>query len=229
MQAPEIKALRKRLKLNQTDFGKKIGASLRSVQKYEKGDTKPSADVLLKLIDLNTNKAAQIENVQDSSGPIYNKNGNKYTELPDGTFDMVVKELPFRAYASFAETLETGRAYADFNTATFNVDQIGRGNYMAFIVKGDSMNGGRIDDTPDGAKVLGRELGRQHWKDGFLPTKYGWIILCKKNIFHKDIINLDKETGEITCHSRNESPEYADFKLNLNDVYQLFKVIKRIF
>src|SRR5690606_37251127 len=112
---------------------------------------------------------------------------------------------------------------------TFNVDRIGRGNYKAFIVKGDSMNGGKINDTPDGAKVLGRELGRHHWKDGFGDTQYGYIILCKKNIFHKDITNYNNETGEITCHSRNSSPEYSDFNISLNDCYQIFKVIKRIF
>lgn len=90
------------------------------------------------------------------------------------------------------------------------------------------MNGGGIDDTPDKAKVLGRELQKHHWKDGFNHTKYGWIILCKQNIFHKDITDMDAQ-GNITLHSRNPSPEYSDFQLNLNNVYQIFKVIKRIF
>ncbi len=30
------------------------------------------------------------------------------------------------------------------------------------------------------------------------------------------------ETGEITCHSWNRDPEYADFRINLSDVIQLF-------
>jgi len=29
--------------------------------------------------------------------------------------------------------------------------------------------------------------------------------------------------------SRNTSPEYSDFTINLNNVYQIFKVIKRTF
>jgi hypothetical protein len=65
--------------------------------------------------------------------------------------------------------------------------------------------------------------------DGFNPTLYGWIILSKHNVFHKDIIGLDKENGTIICHSRNKSPEYSDFELDLNEVYQIFKVIKRTF
>ena len=58
----DIKAIRKGLNLNQTDFGQLIGASLRSVQMYEKGFTKPSADVLMKLLELDTHTNTPINN-----------------------------------------------------------------------------------------------------------------------------------------------------------------------
>ena len=166
-----------------------------------------------------------------SSGQDYidTKNGLRYKPLENGQYDVEIPVIPFSAYASYLESLETGTVIQDLETAVFKVDRIGHGTYRAFIVRGDSMNGGGIDDTKDGATVLGRELGKHHWKDGFYPTDYGWIILSRKNIFHKDITALDPETGNITCHSRNPSPEYADFELNLNEVYQLFKVIKRTF
>ncbi len=158
-----------------------------------------------------------------------NSNGNKFKELQDGSFDMIVELIPFNAYASYLETLEDNNSVnEEFDSTVFNVDQYGKGNYKAFIVKGDSMNGGAINDTLDKAKVLGRELGRHHWKDGFRSAEYGWIIIAKQNIFHKDIIDFNSETGDITLHSRNNSPEYADFQINLNDVYQIFKVIKRL-
>jgi len=226
-----IKALRKKLKLNQTDFGIKVGASLRSVQMWEKGKAQPSADKLIRILKLNSQTYAYNDNneiKEPSKEYITNSNGNHFTELPDGTYDIVVKELPFLAYASYLETLEQGEVFEDFKTTTFNVDKYGLGHYMAFTIKGDSMNGGKIDDTPDAAKVLGRELNRQHWPDGFRNTRYGWIILCKQNIFHKDIIGLDK-MGNITLHSRNPSPEYADFEINLNNVKQIFKIIKRTY
>ena len=165
----------------------------------------------------------------EKSKLIHNKNGNSYREIRDGVYNIEAEVIPFEAYASYAESLETGTVEEDFDTEIFRVDRIGRGNYKAFIVKGDSMNGGGIDDTKDGATVLARELGRQHWKDGFNDTEYGWIILCKENIFHKDIVDYDSETGDITLHSRNKSPEYSDFTINLNDCYQIFKVIKRTF
>ena len=127
------------------------------------------------------------------------------------------------------EGIENIKTVQDLKIEEFAVDQYGKGNYKAFKALGDSMNGGGIDDTKDGATVLARELGRQHWKDGFNDTEYGWIILCKENIFHKDIVDYDSETGDITLHSRNKSPEYSDFTINLNDCYQIFKVIKRTF
>jgi len=158
-----------------------------------------------------------------------NSNGNKFVEKEDGTFNITVDLIPFEAYATYCESLEDATEVVDFEEVTFNVGQFGKGNYKAFTVKGDSMNGGMLNDTPDNTLVLARELGRQHWMDGFKKNDYGWIILSKHNIFHKDITGLDKESGSIICHSRNKSPEYSDFEINLNDVYQIFKVIKRTF
>lgn len=133
MSPSEIKALRKKLNLNQTDFGKKIGASLRSVQNYEKGNAQPSADKLMKLIELERDLGYNTKELVHESGDKYilNKNGNKYKAMPDGTFDVQVKELPFSAYASFVETLECGHVDEDLSTTIFNVDHVGLGHYIA--------------------------------------------------------------------------------------------------
>tara|TARA_R110002051_G_scaffold224048_1_gene287243 strand:- start:4468 stop:5229 length:762 start_codon:yes stop_codon:yes gene_type:complete len=159
-----------------------------------------------------------------------NSNGNTFTENEDGTYTIKVPFVPFDAYASYLEIIESEVSkIQDWEKVSFNVEKYALGNYLGFKTKGDSMNGGLIDDTPDKALILGRELGRQHWLDGFNATKHGWIIISKYNIMHKDIIGLNKENGTIKCHSRNPSPEFSDFDLKLNDVYQIFKVIKRTF
>lgn len=223
MNPSEIKALRKSLKLNQTEFGEKIGASLRTIQTWEKGDAQPSAQKLMALIALSEG----ISVLEPKTEYLTNTNGNQFYEKSPGNLYVRVPLLPFEAYASYAETLEVGKPIKDLDVEEFAVDQYGKGNYMAFKVRGDSMNDGKLYDTPNGATLLGRELGRHHWMDGFNPNALGWVILCKQNIFHKDIVDFNKETGEITCHSRNSSPEYSDFTLHLNDVYQIFKVIKQ--
>lgn len=219
----DVKKIRKEMGLTQKEFADEFGISHSIVQKWEYGNRIPGNSVQKIIMDA--------YKVRTGSKPetIETKSGNKYVELPDGTYDVEVELIPFSAYASYVESYETGNADMDFGSVVFNVDHAGKGNYKAFIVKGDSMNGGKIDDTKDGAKVLGRELQKHHWQNGFHKTDYGWIILSTDNIFHKDIIGFDKETGTITCHSRNPSPEYSDFKLKLDDCYQIFKVIKRIF
>ena len=220
--------LKTRKKLTNTDLGKIIG---------KKGEAFRMSVVRKSLSELEKSKLSELfENTQNQTilepEQVYffeNKNGNQFYEKASGSIYVKVPLLPFEAFASYAETLEVGKPIKDLEIEEFAVDQYGKGNYMAFKVRGDSMNGGSIEDTPDGAKVLARELGRQHWKDGFNDTEYGWIILCKENIFHKDIVAYDAETGDITLHSRNKSPEYSDFTINLNDCYQIFKVIKRTF
>ncbi|WP_341217068.1 helix-turn-helix domain-containing protein [uncultured Wocania sp.] len=233
-----FKKVRKELNLTQKEFADALGIKQGSLSDIERGKTNDLSNSVKTIVKEKFNvKIDYLYNLSDDifnkvlnePDPIYNTNGNKYIELGDDTYDVEVPLIPFAAYASFLESLEVGTVSEDFETMTFNVDRVGRGNYKAFVVKGDSMNNGKINDTPDGAKVLGRELGRHHWKDGFRPTDYGWIIMCNKNIFHKDILKLNYETGEITCHSRNKSPEYSDFNLSLNDCYHIYKVIKRIF
>lgn len=186
-------------------------------------------DVYLSAIEaaLNISKDVDSNKKSNISNDLLNTNGNKFSEKPDGSFDIEVSLIPFEAYASYLVSVEEATVHQDFERVVFNVDRYGRGHYQAFKINGNSMNGGSINDVPDGALVLGRELGRHLWKDGFRPADHGFVILSKENIFHKDIIDFDTETGDITCHSRNKSPEYTDFKLNLNDVYQIFRVIKR--
>jgi transcriptional regulator with XRE-family HTH domain len=230
MTGQELKNLREKAGLKQVDLAQLVGMHKNTIYGYENSEMVPEkkAPILQNALEeVITKKGLSAENGEEE--PIYNKNGNGFIQRSDGTFDIKIELIPFEAFASYLESVEAGTVEQDFETTSFNVDKYGSGNYKAFRIKGDSMNGGLIDDTKDGAKVLGRELGRHHWKDGFYPTEYGWIILSKQNIFHKDIIDYDPNTGNITCHSRNPSPEYGDFKLNLNDVYQIFKVIKRTF
>ena len=157
------------------------------------------------------------------------KNGLTFTEMDNGQFTVAVPLIPFEAYAQYVSEQWDADFVHDYEEVTFIVDKVGFGNYRAFKVKGDSMDGGRILDTQDGAIVLARELQKHHWNDGFKENDYGWILVTQHNILFKDIVGFDREAGEITCHSRNPSPEYSDFQLSLNEVHQIFKVIKRTF
>lgn len=189
-------------------------------------------DYVTNYVDKTPNNTKQVVvNEDPAKYSITNKSGNVFKELSDGSYSIQVKVVPFSAYAKYVSEYSNTDAelFGEWENITFIVDKVGRGNYLGFRVNGDSMNGGNIDDTPDKAIVLSRELGRQHWKDGFKPTKHGWIIVTKDNILFKDILGINYEKGSILCHSRNTSPEYCDFEYPMNDVKQIFKVIKRTF
>jgi transcriptional regulator with XRE-family HTH domain len=229
----DLKNLREKKGLTQEQLGIKLGKSMRTVITWEKSNalSKSQINQINAVFDNKSEEISQQKKstIEPKPDIITNTNGNKFVQKEDGTYNVTVKLVPFDAYSSYVETLEDVSIVHEWEEVTFNVDQYGRGNYEAFRTKNDSMNGGRIDDTPSKSLVLARELNRQLWLDGFNHSQYGWIVVCKKSLMHKDITHLDKENGTITCHSRNGSPEYSDFELKLNDVYRIFKVIKRTF
>jgi hypothetical protein len=165
----------------------------------------------------------------DSQEPeiLKNSNGNKYFVYPDGTIRIEVIKIPFSAHASYIECYNDEVVLKEeFSTITFKVDHIGRGNYVGFESIGESMWNGGGYDTPSGADMLGREVGRHLWCNGFHNTKYGFVIISKEGIWHKDITCLH-DNGNLTLSSRN--PTSKPFDYPINDILQVFHVIKRSF
>jgi len=213
------------------EIHRSTGAGKGNISNYIKNRVSVSNNFLEKMaksynINLEKLSAELTDNENQSFTP---KNGLTFKETDSGHFTVAVPLIPFEAHAQYIAEQWDANFVHNYEEVTFIVDKVGFGNYRAFKIKGDSMDGGRILDTQDGAIVLARELQKHHWNDGFRPTDYGWILVTQHNILFKDIISADLETGEITCHSRNPSPEYSDFKLSLNEIYQIFKVIKRTF
>ncbi|WP_264521168.1 helix-turn-helix domain containing protein [Flavobacterium sp. N1994] len=158
---------------------------------------------------------------------LINSHGNKFLIYPDGVIKIEVLKVPFKAYASYVENyFDEVKLKEDFSTITFRVDHIGRGNYLAFESVGDSMWNEGGYDTPSGADLLGREISKANWKDGFHKTKYGFVIISKTGMFHKDINKIDNN-GCLILTSRN--PLTKPFSYPLNDITQIFHVIKRSF
>lgn len=156
--------------------------------------------------------------------------GIKYFELSDNKYRMRVQLVPFNAYARYinesCNPIQQERE--EWDEVEFIVDKIGHGNYMAFEIKGDSMDDDSRRSFVQGDLVLARELDRIHWKDGIRYNQYPfWIIVLKNTILCKEVIAHNTETGEITCHSLNPSPEYADFTVNINEVCRLFNIVQK--
>lgn len=179
--------------------------------------------------DLLENSNAKPIVINEPKEQIPNKNGNVFEELGEGKYKIFVKKVPVKAFGSYLSDFQDAEFYEELKQVSFTVDHIGRGNYICFEVEGNSMDGGSINDAPEGAELLCRELGRHHWKDGFYDSIYGWVIVHKDTVVYKDIKDFNLETGDIVCSSRSGLPQHPDFTINLNDVRQIWKVIKRSF
>jgi DNA-binding XRE family transcriptional regulator len=232
----ELLKIRTKLGKTQEEFALLAGVSPRTVQNWEAGKAIPKSKhaFLRGLLEKNnteysSNNSTTFNVINEPSEIYHNTNGNKFIELKNGKFKIIVKKVPVKAFGSYLSDFQNVEFIEDLEEVSFTVDHIGKGKYMCFEVEGDSMNGGNLNDSPDGAELLCRELGKQHWKDGFRDSLYGWVIVHKQTVLFKDIISMNFETGDIICHSRSGLPNHSDFTINLNDVHQILKVIKRTF
>lgn len=160
---------------------------------------------------------------------VESSNSAQFFDLKNGKYRMNVPLVPFFAYGKFANEADSLEPDNEgWGNESFEVDSIVRGKYFAFEVKGDSMDDGSRNSFEEGDRVLARELSHTHWKDGVRYKKYPyWVIVFDSSVLIKQIIDHNTETGEITCHSLNKSPEYCDFKLSLNKVRKLYNVVQK--
>ncbi|MDU1904665.1 MAG: S24 family peptidase [Dysgonomonas sp.] len=133
--------------------------------------------------------------------------------------------VPVSAQAGYPQ------GYGDFGyieslpTVPVIVDKFYHGNYRVFEVNGDSMDDGSRHSIFDKDKILCREVRRELWKNKLHIKDWFFVIVHRtEGVTVKQIIEHDVETGEIVCHPLN--PLFENFALNLDDVVELYNVIK---
>lgn len=145
----------------------------------------------------------------------------KHYDTPDG----IIKAPLIGQYANGGYLRGySDPVYLEEQPSFFSTRAHSGGHYVAFEVKGDSMNNGTVNAICEGDILLGRELQRHHWGSKLHVPKVFIIVHRTEGITVKEIISHDVETGRIVCHSWNEDPEYENFALNLQDVVQLFYI-----
>lgn len=110
-------------------------------------------------------------------------------------------------------------------TVDFTPDREMTGNYVAFEVKGDSMDDGTVYSYLEGMIVICREVEPYLYKENKLHiNKRDFVIVHTDGVLIKRITEHDVENHTITIHSLN--PEYKDRVLDLADVKQIFSVVE---
>lgn len=107
----------------------------------------------------------------------------------------------------------------------FTPDREMTGNYLAFEVKGDSMDDGSKESYVEGEIVICREVEREFWRDSRLfINKRDFVIVHKDGILIKRITEHDLDRHTITIHSLN--PMYQDRVVDLAEVMQIFSIVE---
>lgn len=137
---------------------------------------------------------------------------------------MMIPVVSQLAYAGYLGGYGDREYISSLPTIPYLVDNA-REKYIAFEVKGDSMD----DDTPDAYKsgdiLICKQLELSLYKDSPLPyKKKDFVIVHKNGILIKRIIDHDLKRHTITIHSLSDDPTYMDRVLDLADVRQMFTV-----
>ena len=132
------------------------------------------------------------------------------------------------AYAGYLSGFGDPEYLEELPIIPFPVDSLPKGNYLAFEVKGDSMDNGLLESYPNRSQVLAREVQKHHWQNKLHINQWKAFVIVHRTegILLKRIINHNTETGILTLHSLNDM--YEDFEVSLDDCVQLFNVVKRI-
>ncbi|NDI99580.1 helix-turn-helix transcriptional regulator [Flavobacterium sp. LaA7.5] len=228
----EIKQHREKLGLTQKELADLIGASRETIINYEKGRPIPKSksEILHKVLEPDGvyHLSVAHNNVKPLSEDFENKNGNKFIELPNGQYYMLMPLAEFKIQAGFLSSYQDTDFLMDLGQHGILVDKPLQGRYVAFRVNGDSMDDGSNHAITRNSIVSTRELQRHHWVDKLRYRDFPyWVIYTtqSKMPLLKEIVEHNTEEGYIMCHSLNDSPEFTDFKLHLNDVQALFYVI----
>ncbi|MDR0825214.1 MAG: XRE family transcriptional regulator [Prevotella sp.] len=221
------------------DFANTLDEKPNTTSNWISGNRKIGLEVIEKILArlpqinsswLLSGEGSMMKTDSDKEEPyLVTKAGVKYFQLPNGKYLMRVPFVPVKAYAKYIDEYRDAEYSAPLDEYNFIVDQIGHGRYMAFEIKGDSMDDDTRRSLGNGDIVLGRELGAEHWRDKLHTNDYpNWIIVLDNTILCKQIIHQDVEKATIVCHSLNPSPEYSDFELNFKDIRYMFNIIQRV-
>lgn len=208
MTGKDIRNQREKLGLTQIELAKRLGVALRTINNYENGGTIPlSKQAILRF-------ALSEEYIRPDEATVIDSPNVVHVPL-----------IGQYAHAGYLCGFGDEDYMRGLPTLPFMVDRELKGRYVAFEVKGDSMDDGSRDSLMEGDKLICRQIRSDLWQYKLHYNDWDFVVVHKtEGILVKRIIAHDVEHGLITIHSLN--PMYEDRVLSLNDVAQLFNVIE---
>ncbi len=226
---------KKELILKDAEIVANTGASKGNVSDYLSGRANPSKPFLEKFYAYYEKFLIQNKSVQKKE-PGYNLVNEPYVQYKTRYKDAVILDLGDSlvmhvplvnkyAYAGYLSGYGDAEYVESLPRVPFAVDKEYKGTYIAFEVKGESMNNGTRAGYIEGDILLCREVPQHHWQSKLHIKKWDFVIVTKTDgILIKQISKHNTATGDLTLHSLNE--DYDDIQMNLNQVAKIFNVVQ---
>lgn len=234
-QGDYIKSILRNRGVSQEELAKKLGMSRVSLGNRLSQPVYQNTDEKMKIVEILHFTEKEKESLDRMGGyPSLSTNqtiSSEPIEISPGRWQMTVELVPVYAQAGYLSGYGDSQFLVDLPKHSFTTNVLAKGKYRAFEVAGDSMDNGNIKEAiPDGIVVVGREVDRQYWTSKFHTHKWpNWLFVHKtEGVVVKQIASQDLTSGDITLTSLNpDKDKYPDFTINLDDVNQVYNVIKR--
>lgn len=238
----KIVLINKALEMKSNEFSTLIGINPPNYSQMKKG-TRPTGDAIINklCIQLNINKEWFEHWQGDITDPVIRQLKTYVAHKQHKNKEVIIEPtaVPVRqdvvyiplvnqyAHAGYLDGYGDVTYMEQLPQIPFIVDFEGKGNYVAFEVKGDSMNDGTENSYLEGDRLYCRELAPHLWVDSKLHLrKWDFVIVHEDGIIVKRIIDHNVENHTITVHSLNDM--YPDKKIDLAEVRQIFNVIESV-
>lgn len=221
-----IASLRKSLKLRQKDFGEKIGIKQAYLSEIESGKKPLTEELYNNIVNVfGIEKVSEYFVSNEASDNIAKTNISEAIPLNQSH---IINVPLVSQYSTSRIPMRISRCRIPMETLPtipFIIDHEAKGNYVAFEVRGDSMNDGTEESYLEGDRLLCREIYSQYWVESKLHyTKWDFVIVHEEGILVKRIIDHNMDNHTITIHSLNSM--YPDRVIDLAEVKQIFNVIE---
>lgn len=144
--------------------------------------------------------------------------------LPQSNHVMMVPVVSQYAQAGYLTGFGDEEYMENLPAYPFVVDHDGKGNYIAFEVKGDSMDDGSAEAYNEGDILLCREIQPHLWANSKLHImKWDFVVVTTEGVLIKRIIDHNLTQNMIRLHSLN--PFYEDQEMPLTEVKKIFNVV----
>lgn len=220
-----LREILKEKRISQREVADALGITPNNLPRFD-DLTKRSIEEVIKIANIIGITPTELMNLNCENSIIdIDIKPNSEAQLMEQTMIMNVPLVNQYAYAGYLSGYQDASYLSQLPTLPFIVDHEAQGNYVAFEVKGDSMNDGTEESYIEGDRLLCREIPQHLWCGTKLHIrKWDFIIVHSEGILVKRIIDHDVENHTITIHSLN--PLYQDRKIDLCDVRQIFNVVE---